>query len=87
MRNRRQRVKFIVILALGLTAYLWVSLQVLYSGIEYEKLKKQKVVAINKHKDLEIEYSDVVSPANIEYYAKEYLGLIQPSEKQFRYIK
>ena len=87
MRNRRQRLKFIIIFVLGVTAYLWISLQVLYSGIEYEKLKKHKVVVTNKHKDLEIEYSDLVSPANIEYYAKEQLGLIQPSEKQFRYIK
>ena len=86
MFDRRRRWKFIFILFAGLMVYLWIILQVIYSGITHRKLQEKKTVIMNKYKDLKIDYSDVVSPANVEKYATENLGLVHPSEKQFRYI-
>ncbi len=87
MFDRRRRLKFLFIIFIGLMGYLWIYLQVIYSGITHRRLLEQRTVVLNKHNDLKIDYSDMTSPRNIEKYAIENLGLVNPSEKQFRYIK
>ena len=67
--------------------YLWIYLQVIYSGITHKRLQEQKTVVLNKYKDLKIDYSDMTSDRSVEKYATDNLGLVYPSEKQFRYIK
>jgi len=87
MLDRRRRWKFMFIVFSGIMVYLFIYLQVVYSGIKHKRLQDQKTTALNKYKDLKIDYSDMVSPRNVEQYATDNLGLVHPSEKQFRYIK
>jgi len=76
---------FVVIL--GIMAYLFIYLQVVSSGIKHKRLQDQKTTALNRYKDLKIDYSDMIAPRSVEQYATDKLGLVHPSEKQFRYIK
>jgi len=85
--DRRRRWKFMFIIFSGLMVYLWINLQVIYSGIAHKRLQEQKTILFNRHKDLKMEYIDVVSARSVEKYAADNLGLINPSEKQFRYIR
>ena len=87
MFDRRRRLKFLFIIFIGLMGYLLIYLQVIYSGITHRRLQEQKTTALNKYKDLKIEYSDMTSSRSIEKYATDKLGLANPSERQFRYIK
>jgi hypothetical protein len=67
--------------------YLLIYLQVIYSGITHRRLQEQRTMAINKYKDAKMDYINMTSPGSIEKYATEKLGLVNPSERQFRYIK
>jgi len=89
--NRRLRnidiILFVIILMLGVTAYLWSRLQVVNLSYEYQKITVVKAKLSEENKRLQLEYAGYISPARIEQYAKQNLGLVDPSEKQFRYIK
>ncbi len=75
------------VIFLGIMVYLFIYLQVVYSGIQHKRLQDQKTTALNKYKDLKIDYSGMISPRSIEQYAIDNLGLVHPSEKQIIYIK
>jgi len=87
MIDRRRRWTFMFIIFAGIMMYLFIYLQVIDSGIQHKRLQDQKTVAKNKNNDLKLDYNDIMSNGNIERYATENLGLVRPSEKQFRYIK
>ena len=78
---------FIVILMLGVTGYLWSRLQVVSLGYDHQQLVSMKKKALEENRQLKLKYADLASPARIERYSREKLGLVKPSEKQFRYIK
>ena len=87
MLDRRGRWQFMVIVFVGIMSYLFIYIQVINSGIQHKKLQDQKTAALNKYKDFSLDYNDITSNGSIEQYAKNNLGLIYPSEKQFRFIK
>ena len=87
MVDKKMLWKFMLIIFAGIMGYLSIYLKVLDSGIQHKRLQDQKTVAQNKNNDLSLEYNDVMSNVSIERYATDKLGLVHPSEKQFRYIK
>jgi len=87
LTRNRNKIFFWVIVFVGVVVYLFINLEVVESGLEHQKLKAKKQEAMNRNKDLKIEYSDVTSPESVEKYARDNLGLAPPSEKQFRYLK
>ena len=86
MPDRKRRWTFMLVVFIGIMAYLFIYIQVINSGIKHKRLQDQKTAALNKYKDLSLDYNDIMSNSKIEQYAKDNLGLVYPSEKQFRYI-
>jgi cell division protein FtsL len=66
--------------------FVWIRLEVVRLGFEHQRYVKQKKDVTDRNKQLKIEYANTLSPSKMEQYAKESLGLVEPSEKQFRYI-
>jgi hypothetical protein len=78
---------FVIIIVLGLSAHLWVRLEVVRQGYEHQTLVSIKKKIIEENRQLRLRYAEIVSPARIEKYAKQKFGLSKPEEKQFRYLK
>jgi cell division protein FtsL len=78
---------FTIILMLGVTGYIWSRLEVVHLGYTHQKLLSIKSELNEENKRLQLEYAGQIAPARIEQYARENIGLSDPSEKQFRYIK
>ena len=87
MIDRRKRWQFMFIIFAGVLIYLFIYLQVISSGVQHKKLQDQKTVALNKYKESNRDYNQIMSNGKIEQYATENLGLVYPADKQFRYIK
>lgn len=83
---KRQRYYFWAICAVSIIAFLWITLEVVTSSYDHQDVIKRKTELMQDNRKLSIEYANITSPAKVESYAKENLGLNQPSEKQFRYI-
>ncbi|MFH1223044.1 MAG: cell division protein FtsL [Pseudomonadota bacterium] len=87
MGTRKDKFLFLLIVFAGVFVYLFITLEVVQSGLKHQELKFKKNEALNRNRDLKFEYSDVMSSSNVEKYAKEELGLDYPKEKQFRTLK
>jgi cell division protein FtsL len=78
---------FVLILTIGATFYLWTRLQVVKLGYEHQRVAQAKKQLIEESRQLSLKYAELVTPARLERYAREKLGLKKPDEKQFRFIK
>ena len=78
---------FILILTVGATFYLWTRLQVVKLGYEHQRIAQIKKQLIEENRQLSLKYAGLITPARLERYSKDKLGLKKPDEKQFRFIK
>ncbi|MCX6112049.1 MAG: cell division protein FtsL [Proteobacteria bacterium] len=85
--EKREKALFVLILFIGAVSFVWLKLEVLKLGFEHQDYLKQKKEVLEKNKQLTLEYANLLSPSQIEQYAKKDLGLVEPTEKQIRYIK
>ena len=83
---KKERALFFLILFAGVILFVWIRLEVVRLGFEHQSYIKQKKEALEKNKQLKLEHANILSPSKIEQYARDNLGLVEPSEKQFRYI-
>ncbi|MEI6080380.1 MAG: hypothetical protein WCQ53_07080 [bacterium] len=84
---KKERGLFFLIFFIGVISFVLLRLQVVRLGFEHQEYIKKKNEALEKNKQLELEYANVLSPSKIEQYARENLGLVEQTQKQTRYIK
>ena len=85
--QKKEKALFVLITFSGIILFVWLRLEVLKLGFEHQDYLKQKKEVLEKNKELRLEYADILSPSKIEKNAKDNLGLVEPTEKQVRYIK
>lgn len=86
-KTKREWLIFLLIIAGGLTCFLWFHLEIRNISYENQLLMVDKKKILEENERLKIEQALINSPVSIEKMAAEKLNLIRPKEKQFRYIK
>lgn len=85
--EKKEKALFFIILFFGIIFFVWSRLEVVRLGFEHQDYIKKKKEVLEENKMLRLEYADILSPSKIEQNAKENFGLVEPTEKQIRYIK
>ena len=85
--EKKEKALFMLITFSGIVLFVWLRLEVLKLGFEHQDYLKQKKEVQEKSKELRLEYANILSPSKVEQNAKDNLGLVEPTEKQVRYIK